>query len=456
MSPQDKDFEIELGRSFSRSFDSKPNPLRGKSQCAFAYDTPEKDAVPIFIAESVLRAIESHAKSNVEVEVGGVLLGAFYRGDEGSFVEVTDNIEAAAAKATGVSLTFTHETWEMMHAEQVKRDPSLMIVGWYHTHPGLGVFVSNEDQFIHTSYFGEPWQVALVADPVYDDWGCFKVVDGTIQRTNGFYVFGSRKEARRVKNYTQELMGARKEPSGAVTAAADLRYGRSGVGKSVWAAIAGLLVLQLVTAWMLLNRQVQPEAKVEHYTAASELLSACDLTGGEQMLRLHILATPQDDIARLEFERLSAILNTPGAESPGLDRVNFMLRRADVLARKKPEPVKRGAFEDLGPDADSKLKLYAANPAEIAYRVYESARSTRAVRLQRALTIQKAARQLTAPLVVKGAWSDKAVEWLEQEPLREMAYGLHSGQEDSESAFDKLSSDEQSVVNSIRAGIGKK
>jgi proteasome lid subunit RPN8/RPN11 len=47
-------------------------------------------------------------------------------------------------------------------------------VGWYHSHPGLGVFLSEQDRFIHKSFFGdEPWYIAVVFDPASGERGVF-------------------------------------------------------------------------------------------------------------------------------------------------------------------------------------------------------------------------------------------------------------------------------------------
>jgi hypothetical protein len=40
------------------------------------------------------------------------------------------------------------------------------ILGWAHSHPGLGVFLSSYDNFLWASFFGEPHQLAIVVDPV--------------------------------------------------------------------------------------------------------------------------------------------------------------------------------------------------------------------------------------------------------------------------------------------------
>jgi proteasome lid subunit RPN8/RPN11 len=39
------------------------------------------------------------------------------------------------------------------------------MVGWYHTHPGFGIFLSGMDLFIHQNFFTQLWHVAFVLDP---------------------------------------------------------------------------------------------------------------------------------------------------------------------------------------------------------------------------------------------------------------------------------------------------
>ncbi len=60
--------------------------------------------------------------------------------------------------------------------------PNERIVGWYHSHPGFGVFLSDHDTFIHKNFFSSPGQVAWGFDPHSDEEGCFGWVDGRIER----------------------------------------------------------------------------------------------------------------------------------------------------------------------------------------------------------------------------------------------------------------------------------
>jgi hypothetical protein len=51
--------------------------------------------------------------------------------------------------------------------------PDQTIVGWYHTHPGFGIFLSEMDVFICEHFFNLPWQTAFVFDPHSGEEGNF-------------------------------------------------------------------------------------------------------------------------------------------------------------------------------------------------------------------------------------------------------------------------------------------
>lgn len=148
-----------------------------------------KDELRVCIAPSAYEAMQAHAKSSLEAEVCGVMLGKLERDGGGPFLTISDAIQGEAAKSEAARVTFTPETWTAIHAEQERRSPELKMVGWYHTHPRFGIFLSEYDQFIHRNFFGvEPWMVALVIDPVKDEEGIFGWHRGEIVRFTRHWV----------------------------------------------------------------------------------------------------------------------------------------------------------------------------------------------------------------------------------------------------------------------------
>ena len=57
--------------------------------------------------------------------------------------------------------------------KEKEKDDSLRVVGWFHTHPNFGCFLSTTDLKTQDYFFPESYQVALVVDPVDDDFQFF-------------------------------------------------------------------------------------------------------------------------------------------------------------------------------------------------------------------------------------------------------------------------------------------
>lgn len=107
-----------------------------------------------------------HATANKSVEICGVLVGGWRRDADGPFVEIEHIIPSDAAKSGMAEVTFTHEAWGKINQEMDTRYSDKRIVGWYHSHPDFGIFLSDRDVFIHQHFFSGPGQIALVVDPV--------------------------------------------------------------------------------------------------------------------------------------------------------------------------------------------------------------------------------------------------------------------------------------------------
>ena len=148
---------------------------------------PAAGAPLVLIAQDVLAAMNSHAAEEVDHEIGGIMIGSIIEGDR-PVVMVTASIRGKHMTYTRGSVTFTHETWSDINRIKDEQYADQRIVGWYHSHPGFGVFLSNYDLFIHKSFFTAPWQIAFVTDPKAKTYGCFTWQDGDLAAEPGFQV----------------------------------------------------------------------------------------------------------------------------------------------------------------------------------------------------------------------------------------------------------------------------
>jgi proteasome lid subunit RPN8/RPN11 len=124
------------------------------------------------------RQIRQHARSSLKAEICGVLIGS----EDGVSTVVQATIPGANAVEAGTHVTFTQDTWEHIYKIKDRDYPDARIVGWYHSHPGFGVFLSDHDTFIHENFFSSPRQVAWVYDPHSDEEGCFGWIDNKLSR----------------------------------------------------------------------------------------------------------------------------------------------------------------------------------------------------------------------------------------------------------------------------------
>ena len=141
-----------------------PAPVRGERRPSFQG----------VIDRKVLDEIHAHGRSAPDVEVCGVLLGNVHRDGGGApYLWIDASIRGNHAAGKAAQVTFTSETWNHINDEKDRDHPDKRIVGWYHTHPGFGIFLSDMDVFIQRHFFPEPWQVAFVYDPRGGDEGLF-------------------------------------------------------------------------------------------------------------------------------------------------------------------------------------------------------------------------------------------------------------------------------------------
>lgn len=132
-----------------------------------------EERLQVIVRQSVLNEILSHARSSLSSEICGVIVGDVVRDGRGPFVYIEESIRGEFAVSQVAGVTFTAETWAHLQGIMEKQYPGKRIVGWYHSHPDFGIFLSKMDLFIHRHFFDLPWQVAFVCDPIRSEDGMF-------------------------------------------------------------------------------------------------------------------------------------------------------------------------------------------------------------------------------------------------------------------------------------------
>jgi proteasome lid subunit RPN8/RPN11 len=156
------------------------------------FGAPRPGDLEVYVHEPVLRALFDHLRSDTSQELGGLLVGARCVDGSQEWIDVSDHVPAEHTEAGGAHLKFTIATWAAMDRVLDERYPDggRVGLGWYHSHPNLGVFVSGADETVHRQ-FSSAWQVAAVMDPVRGDVAFFRRVDGRLQRLHGVHLYGA-------------------------------------------------------------------------------------------------------------------------------------------------------------------------------------------------------------------------------------------------------------------------
>jgi len=147
------------------------------------------DTFKIFIRQETLHEIDEYLSGDLQNELGGVVLGDICASSSGQKFIYIDNLIIAKHSNSSLSrLTFTHDTWDYINQIQEEEHPDKKILGWFHSHPGHTVFLSNYDMFIHENFFNMEYMVAYVFDPTIKERGFFYWKNDKIVKADGYYV----------------------------------------------------------------------------------------------------------------------------------------------------------------------------------------------------------------------------------------------------------------------------
>ncbi|MCK5397386.1 MAG: Mov34/MPN/PAD-1 family protein [Thermoplasmata archaeon] len=128
---------------------------------------PASDTVIAYVNKHAEAKMRNHALAyrNQKLEVMGLLLGEVRTWQGQEYVLVRD-VVTTDLDATSVSVKFDNKGFEKLFAGLDDAGFDYVVVGWYHSHPGYGCFLSETDIKTHGGIFVSPHQVAIVIDPL--------------------------------------------------------------------------------------------------------------------------------------------------------------------------------------------------------------------------------------------------------------------------------------------------
>ena len=159
--------------TFGQAFEPQPAPeLIPK---AFLANNHERfiaqwrhDRVLAFIQQPAYQAMHAHANTDPRYECTGLMVGQVFYDPEYRlpFVLIEQTFPLNATEHSGAHVHVDAARLAQTQTAIQRQHPGTMIVGWYHTHPNLGVYLSATDRQVTEGLFNASWHVATVIDPM--------------------------------------------------------------------------------------------------------------------------------------------------------------------------------------------------------------------------------------------------------------------------------------------------
>ena len=126
----------------------------------------------VFITSRVIERISRDV--NRPFERIGLLMGTLQ--DLSLWV---NDIIPGGSEVSEVSCVFPRERLAQVVNDIVEGRIEGRIVGWYHSHPGLGLFLSQTDVETHMQFYQfSPYAISLVAEPKSEEFGIWIYENG--------------------------------------------------------------------------------------------------------------------------------------------------------------------------------------------------------------------------------------------------------------------------------------
>jgi len=134
----------------------------------------------VILPHAVFDDMMLHLKGDCTIERIGVLTGRPYtKPPSGQLLVCVDAaFSVDDIHATDIRVAIQKSEWKDVW-RRLSVSAESRIIGWYHSHPGHGVFLSATDRATQSLWFAQEWKVAIVVDPIRDEYQAFTGAGGT-------------------------------------------------------------------------------------------------------------------------------------------------------------------------------------------------------------------------------------------------------------------------------------
>ncbi len=142
----------------------------------------ESTCVPLYISKIAEEKMRNHAmsKAHEKLEVMGLMLGQVFNHDGVEYTMVRD-VATTDLDASSTRVRFRRDGFEKLFASMDDVGFDHLVTGWYHSHPGHGIFMSPTDVDTQKGMFNSSFHRAVVIDPLNKEIGAYRLGSGDVE-----------------------------------------------------------------------------------------------------------------------------------------------------------------------------------------------------------------------------------------------------------------------------------
>jgi len=148
----------------------------------------------VYINELALKGIYTHVIEYADKEAIGKLIGTpyYHRSSHCKFIDIQNHVPVNSI-STAQSVEYSFEAFEILGKDLLINHEKEMVVGWYHSHPNLGCFLSKRDIRTQKENYTEWYHCALVIDHFSNEMEFFNINEfGEVQKLE-YYIYRKRR-----------------------------------------------------------------------------------------------------------------------------------------------------------------------------------------------------------------------------------------------------------------------
>lgn len=153
----------------------------------------------IYIEDYVMTFLRKIAEPGNTTSRGAILLGEYYKDDEGEILFISGAVEAQNLEFDVDQIKFDDATWSSIYTEINKYFDNLSVVGWFLSRMGFSVNINEKISNLHMKHFSGGDKVLFMMDSLECEDAFYMYEKGSLVRQRGYYIYYVRNE--QMQNY---------------------------------------------------------------------------------------------------------------------------------------------------------------------------------------------------------------------------------------------------------------